>query len=498
MEIQKTDWGYIRWMPELQTSWPESMQVGQVVIEPGKIMLPHLHYEEQFLYILEGTGTNVIDGQSQTIKPGDMFLTPVGCLHAMTNTGDTQLVHLLVVSPVSLSPDSLTYQKDPGPRRDDTLYKAIASISTQFLKHMQLPLLLFNHQGHVILQNEYFPACCEQNCHISTSGGACPCMAERPESHRYTEESFVCPYGLYIHQVPMVADDQYIGYLQGGYIFCSAYAKDKTPELYDMPESSIVALVHLLRKIGRSICTFCELDHFRSQLRETEQDLSSSLNNQKQLRQSLIRAERAVTDLKINNHFLFNTLNTMAAQALEGGLPTLYDSIVHLSKMFRYSVREQGQQVTLRQELEYLDAYLQLQKMRYQNALTITYKVDEQALNAIVPFHFLQPVVENAFTHGFTNVRNKSVRISLRRTGDSVEILLENNGLRPSEEQCLQTRQAFQRGNGHGLAMIYQKLQLIFHDSFSMDFFPGKTEGAVVRIQIPYREEQIDDSCNNL
>ena len=48
MEIQKTDWGYIRWMPELQTSWPESMQVGQVVIEPGKIMLPHLHYEDVY------------------------------------------------------------------------------------------------------------------------------------------------------------------------------------------------------------------------------------------------------------------------------------------------------------------------------------------------------------------------------------------------------------------------------------------------------------------
>ena len=497
METQKTDWGYIEWMPELHSGWPEPMQVGQVVIEPGKVLLPHLHYEEQFLYILEGTGINVINGQSKMVGPGDMFQTPVGCLHAMSNTGESRLVHLLVASPVSLSPGNLTCQRDSH-SQDDTLYEAVESVRAQFLKQMQLPLLIFNRQGQVVLQNECFPACCEENCRLSTSGGACPCMAMRPESHRYTEEGFVCPYGLYIHQVPLVADEQYIGYLQGGYIFCSAYAKDKTPALYDMPESSAAALVQLLRKIARSICTFCELDHWRSQLQATEQDLSCSLNSQKQLRQSLIRAERAVTDLKINNHFLFNTLNTMAAQALEGGLPTLYDSIVHLSKMFRYSVREQGQQVTLRQELEYLDAYLKLQKMRYQDALSIAYDVDQAALGAIVPFHFLQPLAENAFTHGFTNAREKDVRITLRRVGDTVEILLANSGQHPTPEQCLQTCQAFRRGNGHGLAMIYQKLQLIFRDDFSMDFQPGDKEGAVVRIQIPYREEQIDDSCNNL
>ena len=77
-------------------------------------------------------------------------------------------------------------------------------------------------------------------------------------------------------------------------------------------------------------------------------------------------------------------------------------------------------------------------------------------------------------------------------------ILLANSGQHPTPEQCLQTCQAFRRGNGHGLAMIYQKLQLIFRDDFSMDFQPGDKEGAVVRIQIPYREEQFDDSCNNL
>lgn len=398
-------------------------------------------------------------------------------------------------SPGPLPPDSPACQNPPVPQRDDTLYKAIECVSTQFLRHMQVPLLIFNHQGRVLLQNEYFPACCEQNCHISTAEGTCPCMAERPEGRRCTEEGFVCPYGLYIHQVPMVADGRYIGYLQGGYAFCPSYTGDGPPEDHD---TGTAPTIHLLRKISRSLCAFCELDGLRAQFQEPGQDVSAGLSSQNLLRQSLIQAERTATDLKINSRFLFNTLNSLAAQALEGGMPTLYDGIVYLSKMFRYSVREPGQAVTLRQELEHLDAYLQLQKMRYQQALNSSFRIDGNALNAIVPFHLLQPIVENAFIHGFADVRRKLVRISLQHVGDCVEIQIENNGLQPTQELCLQTRQAFQRGNGHSLAAIYQHLQLLFHDDFSMDFFPGKTDGAVVRIEIPYREEQFDDSSHNL
>ena len=76
-------------------------------------------------------------------------------------------------------------------------------------------------------------------------------------------------------------------------------------------------------------------------------------------------SELQVTDLKINNHFLFNTLNSMAAQALEGGMKPLYQSIIDLSKMLRYSVRIRGRQIPLAVELDYLEAYLKLQKLRY-------------------------------------------------------------------------------------------------------------------------------------
>ena len=88
--------------------------------------------------------------------------------------------------------------------------------------------------------------------------------------------------------------------------------------MYDMPESGSFGILQLLRKVAKAIRNFCEFDQYRRELFETEKNLSSSLDIQKDLQMHLKDSELQVADLKINNHFLFNTLNSMAAQALEG------------------------------------------------------------------------------------------------------------------------------------------------------------------------------------
>ena len=78
----------------------------------------------------------------------------------------------------------------------------------------------------------------------------------------------------------------------------------------------------------------------------------------------------------------------------------LYQSIIDLSKMLRYSVRIRGRQIPLAVELDYLEAYLKLQKLRYPVGFSYKISMDPELEQAIVPFNFLQPVAENAFTHG--------------------------------------------------------------------------------------------------
>ena len=91
MRVQETDWGYIEWMePEYPGMGSEeaSLRTGTVYVEPGKTMLRHVHYEEQFVYVLEGRGIGYINGEPQIFEPGARFHMPAGCTHEFVNTGD--------------------------------------------------------------------------------------------------------------------------------------------------------------------------------------------------------------------------------------------------------------------------------------------------------------------------------------------------------------------------------------------------------------------------
>ena len=115
---------------------------------------------------------------------------------------------------------------------------------------------------------------------------------------------------------------------------------------------------------------------FRSRLAEQELQIYDGLASQQLLAKSLREAEYAMTNLKISNHFLFNTLNSMASMALDGGLPKLYQSIIDLSKLFHYTLRTEDTVVSWRQEFEYLNSYLKLQKLRYEDTLSVVYDIE--------------------------------------------------------------------------------------------------------------------------
>ena len=169
----------------------------------------------------------------------------------------------------------------------------------------------------------------------------------------------------------------------------------------------------MLRRLARMISNYCEMHWYHADIERQENQLSDERRNKELLAADLRKSESSVIDLKINNHFLFNTLNQMAAMALDGGLVSLYQSIVDLSKMFQYTLRQSSAKVTLAQELDYLNAYLKLQKLRYADALAVDIKVGTDPDKWWVPFNWLVPLVENAFVHGFKNEKLKKLSVMI-------------------------------------------------------------------------------------
>jgi sensor histidine kinase YesM len=222
------------------------------------------------------------------------------------------------------------------------------------------------------------------------------------------------------------------------------------------------------------------------ELEKQQAELLSSAEKNLALTQSLTSIEEKVTDMKINHHFLFNTLNGLAGMALTGDRMTLYSAIIDLAKMFRYNMAQSSQIVPLSRELEHLRSYLNLQQMRYGDDLEIRYEIDPACMDTLVPFNFLQPIVENAFTHSFIAFdQRKLVRIRVRDAGDMVEISSENNGAPPAREDLGRITKNWSAGSGHGLSFIYDKLHSRFGENFRLHIDVTEDDHTRVTVCVP-------------
>lgn len=506
MGQQKTDWGEILWLDEgKEILHVQGMQAGVVTLFAGAHQPKHIHYEEQVIYVIQGTAVSRIDGQESILKPGGFFHWKAGIEHEIINVGAIPFRHLLISNPGTGESDMLFQQQiqdvDASP---DLIYIAVEAIRTQFLESLHYGYSIFDSLGNVILQSPYYPEYCVACCNPGSNPGGCFCMRQMNPKEWGRESVFQCRYGMEIFHYPIYFGRVLLGYIQGGYVRHSKGTAgaasssvqadidaERIERVYDVPESVVAGIKALLQRIVKAIRNFCEFEQFRRELLEKELCIASHEETQRILMKNLRDTQYAMTDLKINNHFLFNTLNSMASMALDGGLMPLYQSIVDLSKMFHYTLRTQNAIVPLEKELDYVRAYLQLQKLRYGEDLELIYRIDQAVLRASVPFNFLQPIVENAFVHGFKDSVRKKLKIEVAGKRDQIEIKVINSGAVLSPQVCYSINQGILSNTSHGLSMIYQKLVAVYEKTCAFELSSLNNGMTCFRIQIPYVEDDI-------
>lgn len=518
MTVQKLGWGKIEWMEDEETLTKENgMKVGLVTLYSGAHQARHLHFEEQVVYVVKGTALSYVGGKNGErifMKPGDYFHWPAGIFHEVLNIGVEDFQHLLISNPNYENMDRTVFSMEqpgseteerryfeqkqqkaaePLPEFSDKIYMAIESIRSQFLENMHYSYVIFDTAGNTVLQSKRYPSYCEACCHPEINGGQCPCMLFSRLENKDIRQSFLCPFGMEVYHYPFTFHNQVIGYIQGGYIrrtstgflLNEAAGAEKVPEVYEVPESVVAGIRALLGQIVKAVRNYCEFEQFKEELLQSEMKLSSSEESRQVLMRDLQNTQYAMTDLKINNHFLFNTLNGMASMALDAKAMSLYQSIVDLSKMFHYTLRTQSSMVPLQKEIEYVKAYLKLQKIRYGESLKVIFNVEEEQLNCIVPFNFLQPVVENAFIHGFQESGEKLIDITVKRKADKLVIFVCNSGKEMKAESCRIINRRMRAGVSHGLSIIYLKLQAIYGEKFVFFSSPWKKCGIRFTINFP-------------
>jgi len=137
-------------------------------------------------------------------------------------------------------------------------------------------------------------------------------------------------------------------------------------------------------------------------------------------------AELAYLKTQVNPHFLFNTLNTIYAMALEQS-PATADAIAKLSGIMRYVLKESANElISLGTELECISNYIDLQHARFGNGVNIEYKATGQTGDVQIAPLFLLPFIENAFKHGINPEKDSRVAVNIDVSGDMLKMHIEN------------------------------------------------------------------------
>lgn len=168
------------------------------------------------------------------------------------------------------------------------------------------------------------------------------------------------------------------------------------------------------------------------------------------LRDSEIAALRA----QINPHFLFNALNALNA-IIPAGATAARETLLNLADIFRYSLSSKQQLVSLADEIDIVEAYLQIERLRLADRLTARIEIDERVRFNRVPALSIQPLVENAVKHGVSRKADGGeVRVSAREDSGGLRVEVADNG--PGFDTQAQP------GGGHGLRSVERRLQLCY------------------------------------
>jgi LytS/YehU family sensor histidine kinase len=215
---------------------------------------------------------------------------------------------------------------------------------------------------------------------------------------------------------------------------------------------------------------------YRARYRERE-SAAAQLNVQ------LAQAQLESLKVQLHPHFLFNTLHNIAGLVRTNEKVPAVNMIAGLSDLLRRALDSgDEQEVPLRQELEFIELYLGIQKVRFQDKLTVRMEVAPETLDAMVPNLILQPLVENAIRHGFAVEESAGlIVIETYRDKEDLRITVRDDG------PGLQAGWRLEESGGIGLANTSARLKHLYGAAHRFDLYNGANGGMTATITIPFR-----------
>lgn len=225
---------------------------------------------------------------------------------------------------------------------------------------------------------------------------------------------------------------------------------------------------------------------FNRMVEECELNLKRSVERQKELNDTRIRMMQS----QLNPHFLYNTLDSMKWMGVTHGVPQVAALAEDLAKILRASISG-DEFVTLGQELELLERYIDIQLIRFEDRFACEIEVDDALMGCMVPKLVLQPIVENAVIHGVRDMDDGYIKIWAERDAEDLRLFEQDNGrgMEKPQDGPLGFGVSGRPGEHLGMFNVDSILRLHFGDAYGLSVRSRPGEGCLVMVRLPMRRE---------
>jgi len=247
-----------------------------------------------------------------------------------------------------------------------------------------------------------------------------------------------------------------------------------------------------------------ELGHLSQEFNLMTEEINRLVNEVYLLSIKEKEAQLSALQSQINPHFIYNTLESINMMAIQAHDYAVSDTVHALGRLLRYTVDKYDRLVPLSEELDFIQAYMMIQKVRFGSRLQLILEVDGEVDQVKVPKLLLQPLVENAIEHGFNNMAEEGrIWVSAVRFENDLLLTVRDNGRGLTEEEIARLRHALQtpvpqeiREQRKGLALrnIQERLALIYGARYAIDIDGTPGRGASFTITIPIQGAEQDEN----
>lgn len=240
---------------------------------------------------------------------------------------------------------------------------------------------------------------------------------------------------------------------------------------------------------------YTDLTTMITSIKEMDKEIYEGKISQQRLENHQQQMEFQMLSSQINPHFLYNTLETIRMKALSNQDRDVATAVKLLGKYMRHNLESTGISISLRTELEYIEIYLNIQKLRFGDKINFAISIEPgfSTSNYYILSLLIQPIVENSIIHGLEEVESNGmihINISTDQDNDTVIIAVSDNGIGLTKEELdkLLTRihsREKRSTSSIGLFNIYQRIQLCYGNAYGLTITSTPNEGTTVSIILP-------------